>query len=66
MITVAETLVKYLISYESFLIYWHFIRIKVNYMFFLLYPMASSSMSQTAMMWQMEPARTKKWKTLCM
>ena len=26
----------------------------------------SRSMSQTATIWQMEPARTKKWNTLCM
>ena len=36
MIIVAEALVKYLISYESFLIYRHIIRINENYLFFLL------------------------------
>ena len=30
-----------------------------NYRYFM-------RMSQTAMMWQMLPARTKKWKTECM
>lgn len=35
---------------------------------FCLLPLyaAVMRMPQTAMMWQTEPARTKKWKTLCM